>query len=249
MNDQCSTPLIIGHRGASTSAPENTLAAFRQALEFGADGFELDAKLSADGEVVVIHDQTVDRTTDGTGAVRKLTLAQIKELDAGSKFDQKFKGEKVPTLEEVFQVLGGKMLIDVELTNYASPSDALPEKVARLVRKYQLEESIIFTSFHAKTIRRIRKLLPEVPAGILAWSGALGLLQRSWVGRSWAPEMVVPFHTDVNGDFIRRQHQMNRKVIVWTINEPARAREMIGLGVDGIITDDVPVVVEARKKA
>lgn len=248
MNFQHNKPLIIGHRGASIHAPENTLTAFKQALEFGADGIELDAKLSADGEVVVIHDQTVDRTTDGSGEVRKLTLAQIKKLDAGNKFNPKFKGERIPTLEEVFQVIGGKILIDVELTNYASPSDELPEKVAALVEKYHLEKDVLFTSFFPKTICRIRKLLPDIPAGILAWSGALGLAQRGWMGKRWAPDLVVPHFTDVDGAYVKRQHRNHRDVIVWSVNDPARIKDMIDLGVDGIITDDIPVALEEQKK-
>ena len=132
-------PTIFAHRGSSAYAPENTIAAFKTAVSQHADGIELDAKLTADGQVVVIHDDTVDRTTYGTGRIKSLTLKDIKELDAGSKFPPLFKPEKIPTLDEVFEVVGRRTFINVELTNYSSPTDELPDKVVALVKKYNLE--------------------------------------------------------------------------------------------------------------
>ena len=111
-------PLIFAHRGASAHAPENTLAAFLVALQQGADGIELDAKLTADGHVVVIHDQTVDRTTKISGRVRDMPLEALLELDAGSHFDVAFKGEPIPTLQQVFERMGQEVLINIELSNY-----------------------------------------------------------------------------------------------------------------------------------
>ena len=178
--DQLSKPAIFAHRGSSAHAPENTLAAFELAIRHGADAIELDAKLSADGHVVVIHDQTVDRTTDGTGKVRELTLAQLSELDAGSYFDIAFRREPIPTLEQVFQAVGYGILINVELTNYASPTDPLPEKVAGLVRKFGLEKRVLFSSFNPLALVRIRRILPEVPVGLLALPGLDGAWARSW---------------------------------------------------------------------
>lgn len=241
-------PLIIGHRGASAIAPENTLAAFKKALELGADGVELDAKLSRDGEVIVIHDQTYDRTTDGTGKIWELTLAEIKKLDAGKKFDSKFAGEEIPTLEEVFQAVGGKLLINVELTNYATPEDELPEKVAKLVEKYQLNKHLIYSSFHPKTLARIRKLQPDIPTGVLALPKFAGLVSRGLLGRMWAPDMVHPFFADINSGYVSRQHSMSRKVNVWTVDDTNDIEAMIALGVDGIITDDIEKALELRGK-
>lgn len=118
-----SRPILLGHRGAKNYAPENTLAAFTLALEQGADGVELDAKLSADGVVVVHHDAMLDRTTDGKGPLARHTFAQLRELDAGSFFSEKFRGEKIPTLEEVFETVGKRAVVNVELTNYSTPFD------------------------------------------------------------------------------------------------------------------------------
>ena len=119
-------PLIIAHRGASAYAPENTLAAFELAIQQGAPAIELDAKLSCDGHVVVIHDQTVDRTTPHSGRVGELSLAELRRMDAGSHFDTCFQQERIPTLAEVFESIGPGTLINVELTNYSSPGDDLP---------------------------------------------------------------------------------------------------------------------------
>src|SRR3972149_525582 len=126
-------PAIFAHRGSSAHAPENTLAAFELALQQEADGIELDAKLSADQQEDIIHDQTVDRTTHGTGRVRDLSPPALRELDAGSHFDVAFRGELIPTLAEVFEAVGKRTFINIELKNYESPNDPLPQKVVQLV--------------------------------------------------------------------------------------------------------------------
>ena len=125
MFSQLPKATIFAHRGASVYAPENTLAAFEAAVQQHADAIELDAKLTADRQVVVIHDQTVDRTTNGSGEVQKMSLEAIRELDAGSFFDVQFKGEKIPLLSEVFEAVGKRIFINIELTNYASLIDEL----------------------------------------------------------------------------------------------------------------------------
>ena len=157
-------PLVIAHRGASAYAPENTLAAFRLAAEQGADAVELDAKLSADGQVVVIHDPTVERTTNGSGEVRQLSLAQIKSLDAGGFLSPQFAGEPIPTLAEVFDAVGHQLLINVELTNYASPRGRPGRKVVGLVKDFHLEERVLFSSFHpAQPVSARAEFCPKYP--------------------------------------------------------------------------------------
>src|SRR5258705_3174798 len=136
-------PTIFAHRGASAHAPENTLAAFELALAQGADGIELDAKLSADGHVVIIHDAAVDRTTDRQGRVKDMSLAELRSLDAGGFFAEQYRGEKVPTLEEVFEALGKRMFVNVELTNYNTPGDYLVESVCMLVKKCGLQKQVL----------------------------------------------------------------------------------------------------------
>jgi glycerophosphoryl diester phosphodiesterase len=241
-------PLVIAHRGACRYAPENTLAAFRLAADQGAPAIELDAKLSADGAVVVIHDATVDRTTNGSGAVASLSLSRLKSLEAGAFFGPQFAGEPVPTLEEVFDALGARLLINVELTNYANPADRLVEKTVDLVRAFHLEERILFSSFHPVNLFTARRLLPEVPRAILALPGRKGWWARSFLLRGIAPQAVNPYFTDVAAPFVQRQHQAGRKVNVWTLNDPADLERLTLAGVDGLITDDPPAAFSAIVK-
>src|SRR5215210_3020763 len=140
-------PVIFAHRGASVHAPENTLSAFELALTQNADAIELDVKLSADGRSVVIHDSTVDRTTGSHGRVKDLSFAQLRALDAGGFFSEKYRREKIPSLEEVFETVGKRTFINVELTNYSTPRDALVETVCALVKKCGLQEHVMFSSF------------------------------------------------------------------------------------------------------
>ena len=235
------SPIVIAHRGASAYAPENTLAAFRLAADQGAQAVELDAKLSLDGQVVVIHDQTVERTTGAKGVVIAMTLAEMKALDAGSFMGAQFRGEPIPTLEEVFAEVGQRLFINVELTNYTSPGDRLVERVAGLVRKYRLEERVIFSSFHPLNLLRARLLLPEVPRAILAEPGRKGRWARSFWLKLLAPEMVNPYFSDADSRFMAQQRRYGRRVYPWTVDDPAEMTRLVRLGASGIITND-PIV-------
>jgi glycerophosphoryl diester phosphodiesterase len=233
-----SRPTIIAHRGASAHAPENTLAAFELALQYEADAIELDAKLSADGQVVVIHDQTVDRTTDGSGKLREMTLDQLRKLDAGSHFDIAFRGERIPMLSEVFEAVGKRTFINVELTNYASPIDDLPVKVVELVQQYGLAQRVLFSSFSPLALQRAHRLLPEVPIGLLATRGWFGALARSWLSQVIPYQALHPELHDVTPKLVKRIHRAGRRVCVYTVNQPNDIRYLFALGVDGIFTDD-----------
>ena len=236
--ERLARPAIFAHRGASAHAPENTLAAFRLALEHHADGFELDAKLTADGEVVVIHDQTVNRTTGERGVVRQMTLAQLKALDAGRYKGAAFDGERIPTLEAVFAELGARTIINVEITNYTSVGDALPDRIADLVIRYNLQERVLFSSFHPLNLIRIHRRLPDAPLAILTIPGRAGGLLRGWLGSRFAPELIHPYYSDVNAQMIAREHKRGRRVNAWTVNDPGDMRHLFQMGIDGIITDD-----------
>lgn len=238
MFEQQSRPLIFGHRGASAHAPENTLAAFNLAASVGADGIELDAKLSADGVVMVMHDATVDRTTKGAGRVNQLTLAELKELDAGSPFDPRFTGEKIPTLAEVFEQIGQRLYINVELTNYHSRNDRLPELTADLVRKFNLMQRVVISSFYPQNLARFRQALPGVPVCLLALVGTAGLLARNILTNWYHCDGLNPYFSDVTSRMVEQQHKHKRLVNVWTVNQPEEMRRLVTLHVDGIITDD-----------
>ncbi|HSL45587.1 MAG TPA: glycerophosphodiester phosphodiesterase family protein [Anaerolineales bacterium] len=239
-------PIIFAHRGASAHAPENTLAAFELALAQNADAIELDVKLSADGHVVVIHDPTVDRTTGSHGRVKDLSLAQLKSLDAGSFFSDKFKGEKIPTLAEVFEAVGIRTFINVELTNYNTPRDQLVESVCKLVEQFGLQERVMFSSFFASNLTKARAYLPRVPRGLLALNGLLGAWARSFGFAFGRYQALHPNLKDVSPQQVQRVHRLKRRIHVWTVNAAEDMRRLFRWDVDAIFTDDPQLAVQVR---
>jgi glycerophosphoryl diester phosphodiesterase len=231
-------PIILAHRGASWHAPENTLEAFNLAFEQGADGVEIDVMLSADGEVVVIHDPTVDRTTNGHGRVAALKLTDLRALDAGSFFSEKFKGAKIPLLSEVFELVGKKGVLNIELKNYTAPGDPLVEKVCGLVKKHGLQEKILFSSFIASNLKKAARLLPETPRGLLALAGWKGIWARSFGFMFGEYQALHPYITDVSARQVSRVHQLKRRIHVWTANREEDLLRLKNWDVDGILTDD-----------
>ena len=242
------TPAIFAHRGASGHAPENTLAAFRLALELGSEAIELDAKLSADGEVVVIHDQSIDRTSNRSGLVKDLTLAQLRQLDVGSWFDARFVGEQIPTLAEVFELAGSKIVINVELTNYSTRNDRLPEKVAALVIEHQLQDSVFFSSFNPFTLKRLRRALPGAPIGLLGLPGLPGAWIHTPLAGLFSPQAIQPHFADVSVPRLVRVHRQRTRMQVYTVNEAADMRRLFALGI-GIFTDQPQLAMQIRAEA
>ena len=232
------SPVVIAHRGDSACAPENTLAAFRMAAEKGADAIEFDAKLSADGRVIVIHDQTVSRTTNGQGEVRKLKYAEMRSLDAGVWFGERFIGERIPTLDEIFETVGKSLHINVELTNYAAPTDDLVVKVVETIRRHGNQEQILFSSFLPRNLRKAAGLLPRVPRALLAWSNWLGWPARELVWQTNTYWALNPHFVNADLRLVNRVHARGKRVNVWTVNDVTEMKRLIGLGVDGIFTDD-----------
>ncbi|MEW6718775.1 MAG: glycerophosphodiester phosphodiesterase family protein [Chloroflexota bacterium] len=231
-------PTIFAHRGASAYAPENTLAAFELAVKQGAHAIELDAKLCADGQVVVIHDTTVDRTTDGSGRVGDLPLEALRELDAGEFFDASFRGERIPTLSEVLESIGRRLWINIELTNYTTPNDALPAKAAELVRHHGLQERVIFSSFNPLTLNRMKKELPRVPKGWLIAPGSWGAWSWRLLRGYISHEAVHPASQIVSPGWVTRIHLQGRRVHVYTVNRVEEIKRLLDWDVDGIFTDD-----------
>jgi len=236
-------PTIFAHRGSSAYAPENTMTAFQLAIDHHADGIELDAKLSADGQVVVIHDDTVDRTTNGTGRVNLLTMAELQRLDAGSKFQPKFRTEKIPSLEDVFETFGQKIFINIELKNYSSPTDELPDKVAALVKKYKLEESVLLSSFNLIALIRARKSLSKIPLGFITILGLADITMRTRLMRFGPLLALHPKYEDVSPYLIKTAHQAKCRIHPYTVNQPEMIQKLINANVDGFFTDD-PLLAE-----
>ena len=253
--------LNIAHRGASGHAPQNTLAAFLLAAEMGADGIELDVHLSADGEAVVIHDDTVDATTDGHGRVREMTLAELKALDAGNWFDPRFAGERIPTLQEVFDAAGHRLrLINVEIKVEAEilrrfapqndNSDALIREVVRLIEDHDMLQRVIVSSFSPASLRRVRRLNRHIPLGLLYAPAETALFPTLMRLLGTPYDALHPHFQMVHARLLQAAHRRGRPVNVWTVNDVAEMRRMCELGVDGIITnypDRLRDVLEGRE--
>ncbi|NPV40862.1 MAG: glycerophosphodiester phosphodiesterase [Anaerolineae bacterium] len=242
--DQFASPIIYAHRGASRYAPENTLAAFRLAYSMGTPAFELDTMLTGDGVPVVIHDDTLDRTTDGHGKVGGMSLSQIRQYDAGQRFSDEFRGEGIPTLEAVLDEFKGKMLINVELKNYSTPFDALPKRVAELARKMNNLDSLIFSSFQPLNLLRIKKLLPAAKTALLVDEGIAWRMLASPVLARLSPQYIHPHKSYITEKYLKDEHKRGRRVNTWTVNEIAEAELFFNWGIDGLITDDPKAMLE-----
>jgi len=237
-------PIIFAHRGDLAHAPENTLPAFQQALQKGADGVELDVKLTADGHVIVIHDSTLDRTTDGKGRVASSTLEAIRKLDAGKWFNEKFAGTKVPLLEEVFEVVGKDKMINIEL-KLTNSREGLVVKVCELIKRHNNHSQILFSSFFPSSLKIAAQTLPEIPRGLLAMPGFLGLWARSFGFMFGDYQALHPHILSTSREQILRAHRLKRRVHVWTVNAPSEITKLKEWDVDGIITDDPQTAVRA----
>lgn len=246
MFDELPSPLILCHRGAKDYAPENTLAAFKIALELGADGFELDTQLTSDGHIVVFHDPTVDRNTNGHGRLSRLPLSVVRELDVGGSFSEKFRGEKIPTLDEVFETIGKHAVINVELKNFSTPFDTLAENVCEAVRRHKMQKNIIFSSFLPWNLKKTARILPEVPRGLITIKGRLGMWGRSFGFHFGNYDALHPYLGDVTAQQVQRVHRLKRRIIVWTVNREEDMRRLFSWGVDGIMTDDPQLALRVR---
>jgi glycerophosphoryl diester phosphodiesterase len=240
-------PRVIAHRGASGHAPENTLSAFLLAAEMGAEAIELDVHLAADGEVVVIHNDTVDATTDGHGRVSQMTLDELKALDAGGWYDVRYAGERIPTLAEVFEAVGHRLLINVEIkierglgATRAIRSGQLEAEVIRLIEDYQMTRRVILSSFSPGSLRRAYRLHPNIPLGYLY---ARSPRRPPFLIPRIVHALVVPYDalhpalSLVDAAYVAGARQWGPPVNVWTVNASDDMRRMSGLGVAGIITN------------
>jgi len=225
---------VIAHRGASAYAPENTLAAFRVAIDQRADWLEVDVQQSSDGQLVVFHDLRVDDRTNGRGAVRDLTLAQLRELDAGAKFRAEFAGERIPTFDEVVELARAhNVKLFPELKN-PNLYPGIEERMVAALHAADYDNQTIVQSFSTESLRRVRELNPRLRLALLYSA------QQPLRGDppSWA-YVLGPEWPLVVGDraILRDAHAAGRQVVVWTVDNPSQIRQAIEARVDGIITN------------
>jgi len=228
---------IYAHRGASTYAPENTLAAFALAYEMGADGIELDVQLTADDEVVVIHDDTLERTSSGVGLVREHSLAELKKLDFGTWFSERYAGEQIPTLAETLRLIydtGMKVNIELKATSDYDEGRLLTTKTAELIKQFDLVNQVIVSSFNHKYLTRMRCKDPRVATGILYFGD---LLHVGEYAHSLDAHYAHPHYEYVDADTVDECRRNDVRVNVWTVDDPKDAKRLEEMGVYGLITN------------
>jgi glycerophosphoryl diester phosphodiesterase len=246
-------PIVVAHRGASAACPENTLAAFQAAVEAGADVVELDVRLTADKVAVVLHDLDVSATTDGSGFVHTMTLAEVKRLDASGGQGPR---AEVPTLREVLELMTGRVGVNVEIKNlpgepsFDSPREAAAEAVVALVHETGFEGQVLASSFNWLSIERIQELDPAMATGILTTADT-----DPWASLVYAKSRphtyVLPQASalyEAGEPFIQAVHDEGLLVGTWTVDEPHAIEQLFRMGVDAIATNDPAAAVPIRDR-
>jgi glycerophosphoryl diester phosphodiesterase len=237
-------PLVIAHRGGRKTTPENTLASFKHAIESGADGIELDIHKCKSGELVVIHDETVNRTSNGKGFVKDMTLAELQKLDAGSWFNEKFKGEKFPTLKEVFDLVDGKGIINIEIKNSPVAYPTIEKDLLSLLEGYKYPDKIVISSFDHNCLKRIHDKTNKYKLAFLddAVIYDIGGYAKKIGASGWNPHFA-----ELRPDVMAEANKVPIEVNVWTVNEKKDWQDMKDLNVHSIITDDPDGLIDWLK--
>jgi glycerophosphoryl diester phosphodiesterase len=232
---------VVGHRGAMGHCPENTMASFQRGLELGADWIELDVHLTRDSELAVIHDETVDRTTDGHGLVKDHTLAELKQLDAGAWFGAKYAGQRIPTLDEVLEwARQHNTVVDIEIKNGPIYYDGIEQAVVTALDRTGMTEQVIVISFDHQAAHRVKALDSRVATGVLYF----GRPVDAGVGlaRAANADAVLPNVGFVTPDDVRMAHAAGLAMAPWASSDPAILRRLLAAGVDGIGTNHPDVL-------
>ncbi|WP_347862802.1 glycerophosphodiester phosphodiesterase [Salimicrobium sp. PL1-032A] len=236
---------IIAHRGASGYAPENTMAAFRLAEKMGADGVETDVQLTKDGVPVLIHDENVRRTTNGTGFVQDYTFDELRKLDTGSWFSSEFTGLQIPSLEELLQwIIDRPLFLHLELKTDVIPYTHIEKKVYTLLRNYHMLERTCMSSFNENTLAVIKDLNPSVRTAFLTSTNMRKLIP--FVSSIPADDLHIK-HTLLSRKLVQRGNKNRVEMRVYTVNKPALIRKCFQLSCAGIFTDVPDIALSIRK--
>lgn len=229
--------IVVAHRGFSSKYPENTLLSFKKAVELGSDAIELDVRETKDGKIVVIHDEKVDRTTDGTGYVEKLTYKEIKKLDTG-KWKGKFKNVKVPLLKNVFEEIGNVIHFFIEIKK------ADIKKVIEIIYKYKMENNITICSFNTKYLVKTRKIAPEIPVALITASfpEKISFLIKNGI------QMVNILHSEINEERFLHLTKKGLLTTVWTVDKKEEMRKYINMGISVITTNCPDILLKILKR-
>ncbi len=229
------SPKIYAHRGGSKWAPENTMAAFRKCKENGVYGIELDIQRCKTGELVVIHDEDLKRTTNGTGLIKDTSLTDISKLDAGSWFGEQYKNERVPLLSDVLKLLDGKVVLNIEIKNTPVAYPGIENDLLKVLADYKYPDTIIISSFDHEVLKRLHEKSSRYAIALL---GDPILFDVGQYAKQVGATAWHPYFGSMRKDVIDSAHGASLKVNVWTPNKKPEWEELISQGVDGIVTDD-----------
>lgn len=228
-------PINFAHRGASGYCPENTLAAFLKAVQLGATGIETDVQMTKDGCLVLIHDETLNRTTTGQGWIKDSTLKELKQLDAGSWFHSQYAGEEIPLLDELMQLAKDhSIILNLELKNSIVSYHGMEQKILDCIQKYRMESQVILSSFNHFSLYRCKQICRNV---------STGLLYKEKKSEAWdyyekiGINALHPYKGSVSEAFVEQAHAHDLKVYPWTVNKVSEMKQIISLSADGLITD------------
>ncbi len=251
INDDGDDFVVIAHRGASAYYPENTMAAFTGAVDMGAEMIELDLMLSNDGVPVVFHDTQLDEHTNGNGSINEYTLRELKQLDAGSWFSDEYAGQEIPTLEEVLKFAEGEIALNIEIKTEAVTDQAkggIEQKALELVKKYGMEQHVLFSSFDYRTITHLKKLDPTIPAALLYESRQSNRQLPSQLLSSYHADAFNCHYSELNRKRLRDIRLHDIPVFIYTVNQKRRMEKLIKLGVKGIFSDKPDLLKKVAAK-
>ena len=241
-------PLIIAHRGDVENAPENTLTAFQSAYERGADGIELDVRLTSDGQVVVFHDRSLGRTCAGRGLVTNTTLEEMRSLDVGGWFSPEFHGTQAPTLDEVFELLPRNYLVNVEMKAVIDGMRLIAHRVAEVVRRHQRRSSTLVASFNPISLWELRKIDPSILRGYI-WSRRHPPPIRSrCFSRLVRAQWYDPANDSYNPRLMRKMRHRGVRTLAWDLDFGRDLGRMAKAGLDATVTDGLSAMLHQRKE-
>ena len=220
--------MIMGHRGAAALEPENTLLSIKKAIEIGVDAVEIDVHLSKDKEIVIMHDSTLDRTTNGTGPVSNHTLSELKKYDAG-------KGESIPTLQDVMDLTDGKIKLVIELKEKGAE-----RFVVEQIRRNGLEDNVYVISFWHRLVKNVKEMDGNIKTGVLL----VGCPVDTSIADRILADALVMKYTFVDAEFVELSHKKNLKIFIWNIDDPDLIKPFVDIGIDGIGSNNPGILVD-----
>jgi glycerophosphoryl diester phosphodiesterase len=237
---------IFAHRGSAGTHPENTMAAYIEAEKVGADGLEIDVHFTKDNQLAVIHDDTVDRTTNGTGRVKDHTLAELQKLDAGSWFSPEFHQEKILSLHQVLEwIQGNQLMLNIELKYVALDYIDFEKKVIQAIEDYDLADRVIISSYNHYALQKVNELNPQIECGVLY----MARLYEPWdYAQTIGAKALHPYALVTDPEMIKRSEEKNIAVRVYTVNKVEHLHYFIQANCPAIITDYPERALEIRKK-